>query len=100
MIFARKIIDQRWALGFGILIGGVLGNLSDRIFREPQFLHGHVIDFIQIPNWPIFNVADIAITTSGALISYLLFKDVKPFATFSDHFDHPDRDGFDDGARA
>lgn len=84
IIFARKIADKRWAIGFGGLLGGVLGNLSDRIFREPQFLHGHVVDFIEIPNWPIFNVADIAITSSGAFIAYLLFKDIKPFATFAD----------------
>lgn len=84
IIFAGKIVEIRWAVGFGGLLGGVLGNLSDRIFREPRFLHGHVVDFIQIPNWPIFNVADIAITSSGVLIAYLLFKDIKPFATFAD----------------
>lgn len=85
IVFARKVVDTRWSFGFGILLGGVLGNLSDRIFREPRFLHGHVVDFIQLPNWPIFNVADIAITTSGFFIAYLLFKDVQPFARFTDH---------------
>ena len=85
IIFARKVVEPRWAIGFGVLLGGVLGNLSDRIFREPRFLHGHVVDFIQLPQWPIFNVADIAITTSGLLIAYLLFKDVQPYARFSDH---------------
>lgn len=97
VIFARKVIEQRWAMGFGILLGGVLGNLTDRVFREPQLLHGHVVDFIQIPNWPIFNIADIAITISGMLIAYLLFKDVGPFATFGDHADESD---FEGGARA
>jgi len=84
IIFARKVADLRWAIGFGVLLGGVLGNLTDRIFREPQFLHGHVVDFIQLPNWPIFNVADIAITCSGFWIAYLLLRDIKPFATFGD----------------
>lgn len=84
IIFARKVVDLRWAIGFGVLLGGVLGNLTDRIFREPQFLHGHVVDFIQLPNWPIFNVADIAITCSGFWIGYLLLRDIKPFATFGD----------------
>lgn len=93
IIFARKIVDMRWAVGFGGLLGGVLGNLSDRIFREPQFLHGHVVDFIQIPNWPIFNVADMAITGSGALIAYLLFKEIKPFASFADSNKDLDDDG-------
>ncbi len=84
IIFARKVVEPRWTLGFGLLLGGVLGNLSDRILREPRFLHGHVVDFIELPNWPIFNIADIAITLSGFLIAYLLFKDVQPFARFSD----------------
>ena len=82
--FARRVVEIRWAIGFGVLLGGVLGNLGDRILREPRFLHGHVVDFIQLPRWPIFNVADIAITTSGVLIAYLLFKDVQPFARFTD----------------
>jgi signal peptidase II len=84
LIFARKVADQRWAIAFGVLLGGVVGNLSDRIFRAPQFLQGHVVDFIQIPNWPIFNIADIAITLSGIWIGYLLMRDVQPFATFGD----------------
>lgn len=95
VIFARKVVEPRWAIGFGILLGGVLGNLSDRIFREPRFLHGHVVDFIQLPRWPIFNIADIAITTSGFLIAYLLLKDVQPFARFTDqrNLDGADQDG-------
>ena len=84
IIFAGKIVEIRWAVGFGGLLGGVLGNLTDRIFREPQFLHGHVVDFIQLPNWPIFNIADIAITTSGFWIAYLLMRDIKPFASLGD----------------
>ena len=93
--FARKVVEPRWAIGFGVLLGGVLGNLSDRIFREPRFLHGHVVDFIQLPRWPIFNIADIAITVAGFLIAFLLFKDVQPFATFTDLLDRDeaDRDG-------
>ncbi len=95
VIFARKVVEPRWAIGFGILLGGVLGNLADRIFREPRFLHGHVVDFIQLPRWPIFNIADIAITTSGLLIAFLLLKDVQPFPRFTDHLDPDgaDQDG-------
>lgn len=84
LLMARKVVDFRWAIGFGVLLGGVLGNLTDRIFRDPGFLHGHVVDFIQIPRWPIFNIADIAITLSGVWITYLLIKDVQPFVTFGD----------------
>ena len=90
VIFARKVIDLRWAIGFGALLGGVLGNLTDRVFRDPHFLHGHVVDFIQIPRWPIFNIADIAITLSGVWITYLLIKDVEPFAKFGDRRDESD----------
>jgi signal peptidase II len=46
----------------------VLGNLTDRIFRDPAPLRGHVIDFLQLPNWPIFNVADICINIAAAVI--------------------------------
>ena len=69
--FAPKITSGGWQLCIGLLLGGVLGNLTDRIFREPSFLSGHVIDWIQIPNFPIFNIADIAISTA-ALISFVL----------------------------
>jgi signal peptidase II len=46
----------------------VLGNLTDRVFRAPGFLRGHVVDFLQLPNWPIFNVADMCINVAAALI--------------------------------
>jgi signal peptidase II len=58
--FAPKITSGGWQLCIGLLLGGVLGNLTDRIFREPSFLNGHVIDWIQIPSWPVFNLADSA----------------------------------------
>jgi signal peptidase II len=87
VIFSFKIVDFTWSLAFGILLGGVLGNLSDRLFREPGFLHGHVVDFIQLPNWPIFNIADIAITTSGVLIALLIYRNIEPFPTFGSRRD-------------
>jgi signal peptidase II len=62
-----------WAIGLGLVLAGALGNLSDRIFRAPGPLRGHVIDFVSVfaPNaekFPVFNVADSAITVGGALI--------------------------------
>ena len=62
-----------WATGLGLVLAGALGNLSDRIFRAPGPLRGHVIDFVSVfaPNadvFPVFNVADSAITCGGALI--------------------------------
>jgi signal peptidase II len=56
------------AVAFGLIIGGALGNLVDRIFRGVGFLDGHVIDWIQIPNFPTFNVADSAIFLAVATL--------------------------------
>ncbi len=66
--FSFKIETFSWTIMAGVLLGGVTGNLIDRLFREPGFAIGHVVDYIQIPfNFPIFNVADIAIFTICAL---------------------------------
>ncbi len=60
--FSFKIETTGWAVMAGVLLGGVTGNLIDRLIREPGFAVGHVVDYIQIPfNFPIFNLADIAI---------------------------------------
>lgn len=55
-------------VGLALLLGGALGNLSDRFFRPPEFLHGEVVDFISIGRFPSFNVADSAITIGAALV--------------------------------
>jgi len=60
-----------WAVALGLLCAGVGGNLVDRIFREPGLLHGHVVDFLQIPYWPIFNLADMCITAAAGMIIVL-----------------------------
>lgn len=57
-----------WALAFGLLLGGALGNLSDRVFRAPGFLRGYVVDFVAVGRWPVFNVADSGITVAAVLI--------------------------------
>lgn len=60
--FSFKIETTGWAVMAGVLLGGVTGNLIDRLIREPGFAVGHVVDYIQIPfNFRIFNLADIAI---------------------------------------
>lgn len=66
-----RLRSSVWALAFGLLLGGALGNLSDRVFREPGFLRGHVVDFIALPYWPVFNVADTGISVAAALIVVL-----------------------------
>ena len=54
----------------GMVIGGALGNVVDRLFRGDGWFHGSVIDFIDLQWWPIFNVADMAITIGGLLLVY------------------------------
>jgi signal peptidase II len=65
---ARRLGSTGWAVALGFLLAGVLGNLTDRVFRAPGFLHGHVVDFLQLPHWPVFNVADMCINVAAALI--------------------------------
>jgi signal peptidase II len=65
---ARRLGSTGWAVGLGFLLAGILGNLTDRIFREPGFLRGHVVDFIMFPHFPVFNVADICINVAAAVI--------------------------------
>lgn len=68
---APRIAHRGWAVALGLLIAGVAGNLMDRIFRRPAVLRGHVVDFLQLPHFAIFNVADICITSAAVLIVIL-----------------------------
>jgi signal peptidase II len=65
---SRKLGSAGWAVAFGLLFGGAVGNIIDRIFREPSAFHGHVVDFLQTPHWAIFNVADMAVTSAAILL--------------------------------
>ncbi len=56
-----------WAVTIGCLLAGIAGNLTDRLFREPGPFRGHVVDFIQLPNFAIFNVADMFITAAAVI---------------------------------
>lgn len=76
LYFARKIRQVGWAIGFGLVLAGALGNLADRIFRAPGPFHGYVVDFISIlaPNgavWPVFNIADSCICVGAVLVVLL-----------------------------
>ena len=67
---APRLRSTAWAISLGLVLGGACGNLIDRIFRSPGFLQGHVVDFVSVfgPNaqyFPVFNVADSAITIGG-----------------------------------
>jgi signal peptidase II len=65
---ATQLRDRTWAVALGLLLGGALGNLTDRLLREPGPLRGHVVDFLRLPHWPVFNLADVAIVVAAALI--------------------------------
>lgn len=67
----RRLVSPWWALGLGMILGGALGNLGDRFFRAPGALNGHVVDFLSIGWWPVFNVADAAVVTGAALLVVL-----------------------------
>jgi signal peptidase II len=66
--FGRRLGDRTWAIALGLLLAGVCGNLTDRVFRAPGFLRGHVVDFLELPHWPVFNVADMLIDAAVILI--------------------------------
>lgn len=77
IVLARRIRARSWAWMLGLLLGGALGNVIDRLFREPSFGMGHVIDFIQVWGFPaIFNIADIAICTAMGLFLLLTVRGV------------------------
>jgi signal peptidase II len=77
IFFARRIRSTSWAVLFGMLLGGNLGNLTDRLTRPPGFGVGHVVDFLQVYGFPaIFNVADIAIVSSMGLFILLTIRGV------------------------
>ncbi|MEU9872687.1 signal peptidase II [Actinomadura verrucosospora] len=64
---ARNLRSAPWAVCLGLLLGGAIGNLIDRLLRAPAPLKGHVVDWIQLPHWPVFNLADSAIVCGGVL---------------------------------
>lgn len=74
--FAVRVRTLGYAWGIGLVWAGILGNLVDRLLREPGPLRGHVIDFLQLPHWPVFNVADICINVGALLILLQVFRGV------------------------
>ncbi len=72
----RKVASWGWAVALGLVLGGALGNLTDRLFREPSFGQGHVVDFIALPNFAIFNIADSAVVSGVVLICILTLRGI------------------------
>ena len=74
---SRKLGSVWWAIALGGLLGGLLGNLTDRLTRPPGPGLGYVVDFIQLPNFAVFNVADMFITCSAVLMVILALRGVE-----------------------
>ncbi|MGY1706932.1 signal peptidase II [Geodermatophilus sp. SYSU D00697] len=79
---ARRLSSAGWAVALGLVLGGAVGNLVDRVFRAPGFLRGGVVDFVSVfaPDgrvYPIFNVADSAIVCGGVLGAVLALRGVE-----------------------
>lgn len=73
---AGRMRSPGWAIALGLVLGGALGNLADRVFRAPGVMRGHVVDWISAfgpdgTHWPIFNLADSAIVC-GAILAAIL----------------------------
>jgi signal peptidase II len=88
---ASRLGSRIWALTLGLLLGGALGNLSDRMFRAPGVARGHVVDFLEFPHWPIWNLADASIVSAGVLVVLLTLFGVRLEGDRADH-DGADRD--------
>lgn len=73
---SAKLGSKGWAIAFGLLLGGAFGNLIDRLFRDPGFLEGHVVDFIDYGGLFVGNIADIAITFAAVLIAVLTWRGI------------------------
>jgi signal peptidase II len=80
LIAVGRSLDTRiGVLSLGLVLGGALGNLTDRLLRDGSgFLGGAVIDFIDLQWWPVFNVADMAVTVGGALLVLTASKEPRP----------------------
>ena len=77
LLISRNVTNKPWAIALGGLLGGAVGNLIDRIFRSPEVFQGHVVDFISIPNYPMFNISDSAVVLSAIAMVILSFRGVE-----------------------
>jgi signal peptidase II len=92
---ARRLRSLGWAVGLGLVLGGALGNLIDRVFRAPGFLRGGVVDFVSLFDdggrvWPVFNVADSCLVTGVCLLVLMVFRGVQADGTRAGSDDAPE----------
>jgi signal peptidase II len=74
---SRRLYSMAWAVTLGLLLGGAAGNLTDRLLRSPGVFRGEVVDWIQLPHWPVFNVADSCIVCGGVLAVVLAARGIR-----------------------
>lgn len=74
--FSRRVHSRWWAWGLGLILGGAAGNLVDRYFRAPGILQGHVVDYMAVGWWPVFNVADASLVTGVIVVAVAVFRNV------------------------
>jgi signal peptidase II len=74
---SRRLHSTPWAVTLGLLLGGAMGNLTDRLLRAPGVFRGDVVDWIQLPHWPVFNVADSCIVCGGILAVLLATRGIR-----------------------
>ena len=91
---ARRLRSTGWAVALGLVLGGALGNLTDRLFRAPGPLQGHVVDMVSVfgPNgrwFPVFNLADSSIVCGGALLVLLALLGRELDGTHTRHKEQP-----------
>jgi signal peptidase II len=97
--YARKLRSLPWAVTLGLLLGGALGNLGDRMLRSPGVFRGHVVDWIELPHWPVFNLADASIVCGGVLAVLLASRGLQVDGTV-ERDDAPEAPAIhDDGSR-
>ena len=83
---ARRLRSLAWTIALGLLLGGAMGNLGDRLFRAPRLLRGRVVDWINLPHFPwTFNLADASITCAAVLIAVLALRGVRIDGTSPAH---------------
>lgn len=72
VVFAVRAVRSPWyAIALAMILGGALGNIHDRLLRPPGPFRGEVVDFLELPNWPVFNIADMGVV-GGAILVVLL----------------------------
>ena len=75
----KKVVRLSWAICLGAMLGGAIGNLIDRLFRSPGVFRGAVVDFIQIPYWAVFNIADMGVSISAVVIAAMALFGKDPY---------------------